>query len=361
MNTTTETLIIGQGLAGTTLAHTLQERKADFLVLDNHLYRSSSLVAAGLYNPIVFFKQNLSFNAENLIPFTKEYFKKWEELVGQEVHTERVFFRIFSSIEEQNDWLARSGNKPYSLFMSGRVENPDLTKVAAPFGGSKVSEAGNVDVKSYIKESRSYFESNNQLISDRVISCDVSTDGSWKVRTENGKTITAKKIVFCEGHQIIENKFFNYLPVTQTKGDVLTIKCVGLDEVDVLNAGFFIMPLGIDLYRVGATFEWDNQSHEPSPKARIELEEKLQGLLKIPYEVLDQQTGMRPTVGDRRPVLGEHPDKRGLYLFNGLGSKGVMLAPYCADQLVRHIFDHQPLDKEVSIERYKKHYGHSKN
>jgi len=68
--------------------------------------------------------------------------------------------------------------------------------------------------------------------------------------------------------------------------------------------------------------------------------------------VVMHKAGIRPTVKDRRPFLGAHPDHNNLYVFNGLGTKGVSLAPYFAKHLVDHMVDGVELMKEVSIGRF---------
>jgi glycine/D-amino acid oxidase-like deaminating enzyme len=42
-----------------------------------------------------------------------------------------------------------------------------------------------------------------------------------------------------------------------------------------------------------------------------------------------------------------HPQHKNLGIFNGLGSKGISLAPYWANHLVEHILEKKPLDSEV--------------
>ena len=360
MSIKTETLVVGQGMAGTCIALALKQQNRDFLVVDNQHHLSSSIVAAGLYNPIVFYKQTLSFNAEKLIPFTKAYYAEWERAHGVEVHKERVFTRVFSSVEEQNDWLSKSSRVPHSMYMKSGLVRPNPQLFNAPFQASHVQSAGGLDVPVFLSKSRDYFIAESSILNDRLKKVEPQ-DEHWKCILEEGKTILAQRIIFCEGHQSMNNPYFNYLPITGTKGDVLTIKCPEMICDDVVNAGFFIMPLGNDYYRVGASFEWNNHSHEISIAARHELEGKLKGLLKVPFEVIDQLTGMRPTTGDRRPVMGAHPKFEGLYIFNGLGSKGVLLAPYYANHLTDHIFNNIPIEKEVSIHRYLKHYGNTKN
>ena len=49
--------------------------------------------------------------------------------------------------------------------------------------------------------------------------------------------------------------------------------------------------------------------------------------------------------------MGEHPDKKGLYVLNGLGTKGVLLAPLAAKEFANSLVDSLPLNKEMNIER----------
>lgn len=349
-----ETLIIGQGLAGTTLALQLQKRKKDYLIIDNAWSRSSSLVAAGLYNPVVFRKPSLSFNASVLVPYLKQFYAFWEAQWGVSFHQERNIVKLFSNIEEINNWEIKCQTQGLNQFLDPKLLPQNFTKILeSPYGAGAAKQSGNVYLSTYLGEFKKQHSDN--ILEAELVEFKQNNSG-WEVFTNQGK-VTAERLILATGH--LKQSSFRHLPLGDTKGDVLTIYCPEIKGMDIINKGFFIMPLGDGFHRVGATFEWDDKSYVPSQKAREELEGKLKGVLKCDYKVEDHQTGLRPTVGDRRPLLGEHPELKNLYIFNGLGSKGVMLAPYYSDQLVRHIFDQQELDKEVDIKRYKKHYGNS--
>ncbi len=62
-------IIVGAGLSGSTLAYTLLKEGKSVLVIDNNLKSAASMVAAGLYNPIVFKRIVKSWQADILIPF----------------------------------------------------------------------------------------------------------------------------------------------------------------------------------------------------------------------------------------------------------------------------------------------------
>ncbi|MBD79041.1 MAG: hypothetical protein CL840_08995 [Crocinitomicaceae bacterium] len=353
---TTETLIIGQGIAGTALVLQLAQKKKDFLIVDNSYQRSSSLVAAGLYNPMIFRKPSKSYNADNLIPYLHKFYSHWEKKLNTRFLQPRKIIRVFSSVEECNNWSIKSGSDEYSRFLSPEVlpENFDQ-QLICEFGGGTVLNAGNVTLEEFLDSTRSYFA--DKHITGLVSSITPLKQG-FEVITESG-TIKAEKVILANGH--LNHPHFNYLPLTYTKGDVLTIYAPEITGTDIRNKGLFIMPIGDGFHRSGSTHDWENKSYDISKKARIELEEKLKNTLRCPYSIEDQKSGIRPTVGDRRPLLGEHPEHKNLFIFNGLGAKGVMLAPFYSEHLVNHIFEDTELHSEVDIKRYKKHYGHTKN
>jgi glycine/D-amino acid oxidase-like deaminating enzyme len=95
----------------------------------------------------------------------------------------------------------------------------------------------------------------------------------------------------------------------------------------------------------------------PTEEAKQELIGHLRVLGDFSYDILDQQVGVRPTVLDRRPILGAHHTIKNMYVFNGLGTKGYLMAPTLARELADFMFEGKPLDKEISIERFYKKWN----
>ena len=131
----------------------------------------------------------------------------------------------------------------------------------------------------------------------------------------------------------------------------MSIHCPGLAEDVIYMSGIFVLPVGENIFRVGATHEWDFTDENPSENARQFLEEKLNRLLTLPYSVVDHKAGIRPTVRDRRPLLGRHREHKNVYLFNGLGTKGVQLSPFMAHHFAEFLNGGR-LDPEVDIRRF---------
>ena len=118
----------------------------------------------------------------------------------------------------------------------------------------------------------------------------------------------------------------------------------------------FIIPLGDDLYRVGATYERTDKSNSPTNGAKNELLDKLDTFLKCDYDIVDHVAGIRPTVADRRPLAGLHPKHRNIIVLNGFGSRGVLIAPTISKQLFDHVEKGEELPSEIDVKRFSKRF-----
>ena len=111
--------------------------------------------------------------------------------------------------------------------------------------------------------------------------------------------------------------------------------------------------MGSDVYRVGATYNRHDKSKIPTREAKDDLLQKLDIFLNCEYQTIDHVTGIRPTVSDKRPLVGRHPEYHNIYVLNGFGSRGVMIAPYAANQLYRHIEHEKSIDPEMDCSRFR--------
>jgi glycine/D-amino acid oxidase-like deaminating enzyme len=172
--------------------------------------------------------------------------------------------------------------------------------------------------------------------------------------------VRAKKILFCEGTYNGVNPYFNWLPVEQVKGELLLVHIPGMPAEEIINRGVFVLPVGNGYFKVGSTYQWDHPDWQPSLQGKQELEEKLQKLIKLPFQITDHKAGIRPACPDRRPLIGLHPEHQTVGVFNGLGTKGISIAPYYASHFVDYLEDNKELNPEVHINRYFSLYYKSK-
>ena len=168
----------------------------------------------------------------------------------------------------------------------------------------------------------------------------------------NYKNVKAKNIVFAEGFGMHSNPFFNYLPLDGTKGELFIIKAPDLDLDVIINTSVFILPLGNHLFKVGATYNWKDKSNLPTEEGKLELLTRINEILDCDFEIIEHFAGVRPTVRDRKPLIGTHPIQERMHILNGLGTRGVMLAPAMAKALFEFIENQIPLDKEIDIKRF---------
>ena len=80
------------------------------------------------------------------------------------------------------------------------------------------------------------------------------------------KGVSANHIVFCEGFGLKENPFFNYLPMREAKGELLTIYAPDLKIDYLIKSAVFVLPIGDDLYKIGATFNWEDKTKLPTQR-----------------------------------------------------------------------------------------------
>jgi glycine/D-amino acid oxidase-like deaminating enzyme len=168
------------------------------------------------------------------------------------------------------------------------------------------------------------------------------------------KKLKSRRIIFCEGHRMVQNPLWKDLPLLPAKGEILTIECKGLPEEFILMSGIFIIPLEKSLFRVGSTYEWNFTDELPTQEGKEKLQKELDKFLKIPYAIIDHRSGVRPTVKDRRPLIGRHKDHENVFIFNGMGTKGVVLVPYFADHFIKFLYGKEKLMPEVDVQRFKK-------
>ncbi|UKN03670.1 FAD-binding oxidoreductase [Paracrocinitomix mangrovi] len=332
--------IIGFGLAGATLAWQFHLKGIPVSVYDNGKNHSSR-VAAGMINPIIFKRLTKGWNVDVLFPAARQFYSTVEDKIGIKLLSHRSIVRVFASIEEQNNWAALEGDGRFDQYLQA-AEDLNHPFVDAPFGVGKVNSLGHLDVNAFLDGSKKYLSQNGVQFIDEAFSSD---------QIENND-----QYIFCEGYQLVDNPYFNYIPMKPSHGDVLTIHAPDLKYDDILNKNMFVLPIGNDQYKIGSTYNWQQDKPVPTQEGKDELLERLKTFCRFEFNIVDHEGGIRPTVSDRRPLLGTHPSLKKLHVFNGLGTKGVSIAPFYAIQMLKYLIEDCKLDDEVNVQRYEKHF-----
>lgn len=345
-------IIFGGGLAGSVLALSLLEKKNTVLVVDEPSLSSSSKVAAGLFQPMTFKRTIETWKGLESIQHSINFYKAIEKKLNTNFLYELDMARIFSSFEELNDWTIKSDDSFYKKLINEN-KNKDAELCQPKFGYGCVNFAGYLDVVEFLKVTHSYLNDNQFLLIEKF-------DYNLIEIHEAGisyKNFSANKILFAEGWMIKENPWFSYLPMKPVKGEVLTIKISSRNNSSIISSGVFSVPIDSNLYKVGSNYDWKNLNETPTEETKKDLLEKLQEMLQVKnIELVNHQAGIRPASHDRRPYLGIHPQYDSLFVFNGLGARGVSLAPYAAAHLTNLLVDNIDIPVEMNITRCQKYF-----
>ena len=340
-------IIVGCGLASIALCEQLRSNNKSFIVFDDRS-QQSSIVAAGLYNPVILKRFSEVWKAKEQLDLALPVYKKIEQDLNIKIDYKLRILRKFSSIEEQNLWFNASDKPKLEPYLSTQLVKNTNEFIDAPFGFGEVLHAGRIDTEKLISSYKVFLEEGQSLMETRFLYQNLEIRSQEIVYDD----FKAKQIVFAEGFGVKNNPYFKDIPLNGTKGEVLIIKAPQLNIDYGIKSSVFIIPLENDLYAVGATYNWTDKSNIPTEEGKQELVNKLKTFLQCDFEVVQHLAGIRPTVKDRRPLVGQHTEYQNLYVLNGLGTRGVMIAPYVAKKLYDFIENSEPLDSEINISRF---------
>jgi len=342
-------IIVGSGLAGIAFAETALQNNKSILVFDNNSQQSSK-VAGGLYNPVILKRFSEVWEAQEQITLLSSFYGNLGRKLNSNFDFKIPIYRKLFSVEEQNNWFIATDKISLAPFLSSKLISKKYNGIDSPFNFGEVLQTGYVDTEKLLLHYHEYLKTENLLV-EKSFDYDFLDINEDFVKYKN---IEAKNIVFAEGFGMMENPYFSKLPLDGTKGELLIIKASNLNLDAVVKTSVFILPLGNDLYKVGATYNWQDKTNLPTEEGKQELLESIKEILNCDFEIIEHLAGVRPTVKDRRPMIGTHPNYNRIHLLNGLGTRGVMLAPAMAKALFENIEFEKPLDKTIDIKRFRK-------
>ena len=339
-------IIVGQGIAGTVFASSLLKLNKSFVVIDSIKPRemSPSRIALGVYNPLVLKWITKVWNADHQLESLFSFCNFFENHFQTKIHFKQNIYRLLESSLDINNWNAKQSSIKLSRYLSRSLN--DLNFTEKKFG--QVLNSGWVDVKlmldvflGYIQERQIFL--NKKIDYKRII---------FKDDLIYYDNIICRNIVFCEGCSVYHNPFFKKAKVIPTKGEAIKIHCPNLNLRSVLHTGVLIIPLKDDIYHVGSTYDPNDTSILPTKKAIDKLTNKLSVIKKFPHKIINHLAAHRPSTEDRKPILGPSVNNKNIFIFNGLGSRGILLAPYLSEQLINHIYSNKVIESEISYKRF---------
>jgi len=334
-------IIVGDGYAALFFAHQLIKNNKSFYLFSEGK-KSASFVSAGIINPAVLKRFTTFWLAQEQIDSLKKTLSEIEGYTHKNYLIEKPILRVFHDEKEKELWLKKSNE--ISFLSNDFIK---INSIKNPFGCGKVNHSARLNVRDFFTDLMNYLEQNSHLIKEKF---DYNL-----VKTENStyKDIQFKNIIFAEGMAVKENPYFSEIPVEANKGHHLEVKLSEKIEDDfTIKKKHFIFPLNENTYYYGGTYDREQTHHKIDDSAVEKLTNALAEFYPNDFEVTQVKFGFRPTVKDRRPIVGAHSEFKNFYVFNGLGARGILNGNYFAINLYNHLENGEEIHPEVDLKRF---------
>ncbi len=337
-------IVVGDGYAAYFFAHQLILNQKTFVLFSANK-KGASQVSAGVINPLVLKKFTTFWLAAEQIEFLTNTMAEIAEYTGTNYIINENIHRIFHDEGERNLWTMKTETDELRPFLNPTFETVEA--ITNPFGTGSVNQSARLDVGAFFNDFTVYLEEHNLLVEKEF---DYN-----KIQDSTYEDFTFKNLVFCEGMGVRANPFFNDIQVIPNKGHHLKVRLSEkMNNKYTLKKKHFLFPQNGESYYYGGTYDPNERENEIDDFKTEELIEGLQQIYPHDFEVEEVNFGFRPTVKDRRPILGNHPENQNYYIFNGLGARGILNGCYFSQELFDHIENRKQLMPEVDLKRFNK-------
>ncbi len=292
----------------------------------------ASMASSGLIAPITGRRYVKAWRIDEFVPVALDFYRWSESILDQQYFFPIEIVRHLSHPEGQVAWMKRLEDPEYTKYIA---QSRDLERDAGgrPFG--ILTGGYRLDTPGWLLATRQFLISKGFL--------DVQQQPHHPDEPDQGVKIFATGAV---------DPLLN-LRIIPNKGESLLVRMPDWPYDRIIKEDVFIIPIGKDhLYWIGSYYEPWPISKEISDAGKQRLLDPVQRVYSGHIEILDHMAGVRPTVNDRRPLIGPMPGRTDAYLFNGMGTKGTSLAPFWAVKLIDHIVSGTSLSAEVMPDRY---------
>lgn len=337
-------IIVGDGYAAFFFTHQLILHQKSFVLFSAN-QKSASQVSAGIVNPVVLKKFTTFWLAAEQIEFLAQTMTEIESYTGENYLIPENIYRIFHDENEKSLWLSKTQTEELEPFLDPAFEK--VQTIDNLFGTGRVNQSARLDVEAFFNGISVYLKNNDLLVSKEF-----EYD---KINGNFYEDYHFKNIVFCEGMGVKANPFFGTIPVIANKGHHLKVRLSeALNHQYTLKKKHFLFPLNDNVYYYGGTYDPNERENEIDDFKRTELEDGLSEFYPHDFKTEEVNFGFRPTVKDRRPILGNLPDHQNYFIFNGLGARGILNGCYFSKELFEHIENGKELMGEVDLKRFDK-------
>ena len=345
-------IIVGAGLAGCLIAWRLEQAGQHVTLIGSTQLPGASEVAGGIINPVTGRWMTKSWQFDTCIEQAAQTYCELEKQFGIKLYHPVSFVRFCQNETDVKRIQRRMRNPRYANVLGDyNPVNKAQTTFNDKHGNFQIKQAAHVELSLLLQTLRNHFTQQKQF-QDAVF---VHDDLKKKHATWRYHDLEADHIVFCEGTGIRENPWFKQLPLTPVKGETITFECDTLElPQTIYHYGKWLLPVQSNQFRVGATYDDRDLSEAPTETGKEQLLASIRAFLHNQHapKIMQHTAGLRPCTQDFRPFVGSHPADTGIHVFNGLGSKGTLLAPEMVRRFLNYLLKGLPLDNEIDCKRY---------
>lgn len=344
-----EFAIIGSGIAGCSVAYFLKQHTKDILIIDKNveICGGASKAAGAFLSPLLGKKNDFKTLVSDALNFsTKFYIKNFPQFI-----INNGVLRI-----PKNEHDAQKFDNYEHDFEFEKKDNGAFFPIGSLVFSQNMAQAMCADVKSLLD----YEVTNLEFVNN-----------FWLINNE----IKARNVVLATGAKInlVDETYLKIRPVW---GQRIIVKS-NLQIEHNYHKSCSISPNIDGLISIGAThhrFIYEKQTSKEDSDKLIELANEI-----LPIgnpEIIDAFGGARSASEDYFPVLGKIIDSKAtlkefayiihgtkvsnerfiryqnLFIINGVGGRGFVLAPYLADLLCKSIFGKLTLNQKIVTDRF---------
>ena len=303
----------------------LRENGVAHVVIDRGHERASSRAAAGLVNPVTGRRFVLVEGYEAHVARFGVY-GRLGRLLSRDYVQALTIYRDLARVKDRNQWDLRRSTPAYAPYLG--------TPASASSVGLPITErahwvgpthgAYRVDLAGIINDYRGLLARERTLVT-------AETDGGLLRRGRlhvGGQPFDL--VVDCRGAACAHTEEWSDRAWRLSKGEAVRFASADWPRASATKlSGAFLTSVGDggEVWYGGSSTN-DFRGELPTPELGQRFEREIRGLLDLhPPESIDHRAAIRPTTLDREPIVGAHPSIPGLYICNGLGTKGALTAP----------------------------------